>query len=590
LRASKINNTIRYDVISAFLCLSFAIVTLFLTLAPGDGTWILYGDQLNKGLSLYKDIKIHQQPLFPIFGKIVSFFSNNKFLYEKLFFSTFPIAFIYTIYKISTKMDVSFLKRGLFIAGIFFCSIRFVAYRFDDYHIVSSFFAMCSVYISIKYIQRELSASSYIYIQSFIASLALFNRVNDGFFLFLIVYGIYLYNEKNLKNFILNLLKSLVIAFFILSLLLIFSKATYVDWFNLTIAQAGKIKGGTQLFSYPFLMLQNSFNFVLTPLLDFSRNLLGLFFIVYTLSYLFLRSKLTPSTPLIRFIFISNFILFFYLIYRIYQLSFLNIFLPFIVIISFFALILYVWTLFKMKFLEVHNTNIMFCLILYPAFLFLSGSLSSAGGFNDHYFPMATMLAVTPFIFEKNKNILRHEKNFFYLACLVLALNGLVYRISDPYSWHSYHIPKFFNEYKVSFNSQHGYFFTNKELSSLIDPVCPKISNSDTLLSIPFSFANYYCGVEPWNGYIQTFFDTSSKSDINDLVINLKKTPPSYIFYQRQLFYLGKHEEIFNKGLPLPHRKLDNFLMEKITRNEWFVVYKSQLYPPSEWMLISTQK
>jgi hypothetical protein len=564
-------------------------VTLFLTLAPGDGTWILYGNQLLKGLSLYSDIKIHQQPLFPIFGEVISFFSKGKFLYEKLFFSILPIVFIYSIYTISTKLDVSFFKRAVFIAGIFFCSIRFEAYRFDDYHIASSFLVMFSIYISIKYLRKKLSASNYIYIQSFIASLALFNRVNDGFFLFLIIYGIYLYNEGYLKNFILNSLKSFAIAFFILSLLLIFSGATYGDWFNLTIAQAGKIKGGTGLYLYPFLMLQNSFNFVLTPLLDFKSNLLSLFFIVYILSYLFLRPKLNLGKPFIRLIFITNFILFLYLIHNIYQISFLNIFLPFAVIISLYGLILYFWTFFKMKFLEVHNTNAMLCLILYPAFLFISGSLSSAGSYNDHYFPMATLIAVTPFIFEKNKSIYMHERFFFYLLCAVLAIDGLVYRISNPYSWHAYHVPKFFNGYKVSFNTLHGYFVTNEELSKLIEPVCLKLTKSDTLLSIPFSFANYYCGLEPWNGYIQTFFDTSSKSDINDLIMNLEKTPPSYIFYQRQLLNLSMHEKVFNKGMPLPHRQLDNFLMEKISRNEWLIVYKSQLYSPSEWMLISTK-
>ena len=564
-------------------------MTLFLTLAPGDGTWVLYGNQLLKGLSLYSDIKIHQQPLFPIFGEIISFFSEGKFLYEKLFFSILPAIFIYTIYKISTKLDTSFFKRGLFIAGIFFCSIRFEAYRFDDYHIASSFFVMFSLYISIKYLHKNLSASSYIYMQSFIASFALFNRVNDGFFLFMIVYGIYLYNERNLNNFIFCLLKSLAIAVFILFSLLIFSKATFGDWFNLTIAQAGEIKGGAGLFSYPFLMLENSFNFALSPLLNLKNSLLSVFFILYTVSYLFLRSKLPLSTPLIRLIFISSFIFFLYLIHKIYQLNFLNIFLPFFVVISSFGLILYFWTLYKMKFLEAFNGKVMLCLILYPALLFTSGSLSSAGSFNDHYFPMAALIAVTPFIFEKNKNVLIHERIFYYLLCAILAFDGLVNRISNPYSWHAYHVPKFFSGYKVSFNPLHGYFVTNEELSKLIEPICLKLTKSDTLLSIPFSFANYYCGIEPWNGYIQTFFDTSSKSDINDLLINLEKKPPSYIFYQRQLLNLRIHEKVFNNGKQLPHRQLDNFLMEKVSQKEWLVVYKSQLYPPSEWMLISTK-
>jgi len=110
------------------------------------------------------------------------------------------------------------------------------------------------------------------------------------------------------------------------------------------------------------------------------------------------------------------------------------------------------------------------------------------------------------------------------------------------------------------------------------------------MLSLPFSFANYYCGTPVWHGYVQTFFDTSTATDINGLISDLNQDPPDFIFYQRQLDNLSGHEKIFNAGKPLPHRALDELIMTNIESGRWVVSYRSSFAPPSDWILISTNK
>ena len=81
---------------------------------------------------------------------------------------------------------------------------------------------------------------------------------------------------------------------------------------------------------------------------------------------------------------------------------------------------------------------------------------------------------------------------------------------------------------------------------------------------MPFSFVNYYCDVPVWQGFVQTFFDTTTERTIKNLIHLLSTNPPEFILYQRQLEVLSLHEKAFNDSLPIPHRDLDNFILNNI--------------------------
>jgi hypothetical protein len=230
-------------------------------------------------------------------------------------------------------------------------------------------------------------------------------------------------------------------------------------------------------------------------------------------------------------------------------------------------------------------------LLFLPCLLFLSGSVSSAGSFGDSYYQLALFLLLI--LIVDLKAILPSAKTkvfwiFVVILYLVVALNSFLFRLSNPYSWHAYRAPQFGSSYEYLVDDRHGPRFIPKELNALIAPVCNVIGINSTLLSIPFSYANYHCGVKPWEGYVQTFFDTSSKELIDELIHKISISPPDYIFYQRQQSNLSGHESVFNSGKELPHRNLDRLIMKNIRIKKWKVVYSSGLYAPSEWMLIRT--
>jgi hypothetical protein len=130
--------------------------------------------------------------------------------------------------------------------------------------------------------------------------------------------------------------------------------------------------------------------------------------------------------------------------------------------------------------------------------------------------------------------------------------------------------------------------------------VCQKVREGGSpkeLLSLPFPGGNYFCSVPPWHGYVQTFFDTSSKQTIDTLMDELQHSPPKWILYQRQLMTLRLHEMVYNQGKPLEHRYLDQLIEQKLSEGVWRVAYTDgrKIVPQwgtlwdNEWILIKTR-
>jgi hypothetical protein len=593
-KITDIKFTYRFDIFTSIFCFLFSVTILFSILSPGDGGWILFGKELQNHSLLYENLNFHQQPLFPFLGKLVSTYSNDKFFLEKSFFLFIPITYIYAIYKISQKAFKSRLIQSFFILSVFFASIQFEAFRFDDYHGFSGALKFLSLYISIIFLRSEIKFNAFINFQSIIASLVFFSQITEGVFLFCVIYGIGFYKECRIRLLIYSLFKTFIIFFsFFIFFVFFLSDTSIQNWFSNTITEAGSIKGGDGLYFYPFKMIVNSVKAITIPFFS-GHYFLKLFLLLFYLLGIFI---LLNYKKLIRFKYISEFFIFFifsfgFFIQEIYNLKIISVLLPYSFIFSLFIFIAYLAYLFSRNFQRDITLNKTLCLILYPLCFFISGSLSSGGSFNDHYFSMALFLAVFPFIINSSfikKGIPNGYLNLISLVFLVVAIQGYTARYNNPYSWHSYHVPKLFFKYKFVYSSLHGHFITNDEVEALIDPVCKLTDGPSTLLSIPFSFANYYCGKKIWEGNIQTFFDTSSEIQVKKIIEKLKIDPPNFIFYQRQLANLKLHEEIYRNGKALPHRKLDEFIMNEIEGKKWLVIYTSKLYPPSEWILIATK-
>jgi hypothetical protein len=151
-------------------------------------------------------------------------------------------------------------------------------------------------------------------------------------------------------------------------------------------------------------------------------------------------------------------------------------------------------------------------------------------------------------------------------------------KIIDPYTWLLFYSSPMFENRQWYQHPVYGPMYVERDLLQFMEPVCEEIERGNPkpeLLSMPFSNPNYFCNTPPWHGYVQTFYDTSTRSTIEKLIGELQTAPPQWIVYQRQIKVLALQEKTYHKGQPLAHRDLDTLIMRKIAMGQWQLVEKS---------------
>jgi hypothetical protein len=175
---------------------------------------------------------------------------------------------------------------------------------------------------------------------------------------------------------------------------------------------------------------------------------------------------------------------------------------------------------------------------------------------------------------------------------VILGVSEAAAKVEQPVSWQHYLAPPMFTARTWINHPLYGYMYINTDNKIFFSRVCATVKavDDDSMLSTPYSFANYYCGLPPWHDYVQTFFDTASRQTIEQLIKDLGVHPPTWVLYERQLRILRLHEKFYNHGRRLAHRDLDEFIMSRINAGAWKVTLQTDMHPDDRWMLIRTGK
>jgi hypothetical protein len=139
----------------------------------------------------------------------------------------------------------------------------------------------------------------------------------------------------------------------------------------------------------------------------------------------------------------------------------------------------------------------------------------------------------------------------------------------------------------------YGPMYIERDELQFLSSVCSEIQQGTTrtpeLLSLPFPQASYFCSIPPWHGYVQTFFDTSARATVLQMIQELETAPPEWIVYQRQMVNLAGHEQLYNRGQRLAQRDLDELIMKKIASGEWQLVDKRNYLTGDGWYIVRTR-
>lgn len=574
-----------------YLAMGFCWLLGFLLLlhvtVPNDGGWFLYAQAILKGERLYTDMQTNLQPLFPLLSIIPIYFFDNPIL-QKIPYSFIFFGYVYAIFALSKNIWGNNLEKSLFVLVVTLLPLHFIAFRMDDYHVLWQLCTLYSILFSSNFLEKKITLYKYTIIQSILSTLAILTHITSGMTIVLSIFGVALYKEGFTSRLVKCIFLGMSIFCVIFLLVLLCLNESPIMWFQKTILIASQAKGNQSLLTKPIYLFKSArdLGFPSTPK-EVTYFLFFIFLIFFTKKH-----ELHLSIP--KKFFFSLFIAYiFYITLKeiisndfIYSLTVLSI------LITFCFLGYFILKMIALNNKEVWKPNKI--LITYPVFSFCFSSLSSGGSIWGLYFPAALSLITlnilrnhdNKYLFEFIPSVFRTS---YQIILIIIFSQCLIEKVQIPYQWHSYTTSPLCYNIKVTTLENKGKTILENEMYDFLKPICEITNNSESLLSLPYSAANYYCEVPIYKNYIQTFFDTSTKETIQRLIDDLKKSPPLYILYQRQLSNLEYHERQYNNGKPLPHRELDSFIWNQLIIGNWQVVYMPRQYKGSVWYLIKTK-
>jgi hypothetical protein len=587
-------------VIAVGICVLFSLAHIVNLQTSNEGGWYWYARSLAVGQRLYSDMHLPLQPLFieetaaflMVFGK--SWFASKiaPFLHAILFCAGFHFV-------LKRSHAISGVEKAVLICCGFFVSIGFVGYRFDDYHVVTDCTGLYAIVALLKLSEAETEQSrlAAAAIAGMLSGLSIVTRLNDGAALFVavIVSIIVLAAGKRRTCSMI----AIVGAATAVVLVVWTTGDSFRGWAISSIFRAAATKGGTSsVLAHPLQLpasaietlehwqnLQFVFYLVVSALIcgliiapKFrhraavqASRVLGIALILFPLHRYWYRGNFEDQKLIIDVAAVGVFLIFG---------------------LTAFAVISSGIKLSRARLHYAANNREI--LILIPCGQLASGAMSSGGSHIGLYGPLAITIVLLPIVFPA---AFRHLvlRGFTVAIAAMLALHIATFKWHTPYLWYTYRAEQLFSHRQWYKHPDYGWMYIDVNLLHMIEPICSTVDAdaSGELLSLPYPYPNYFCSIQPWHGYVQTFFDTSSAATIFQLIAELKNAPPKWIVYQRQLQVLSAHEETYNHRRPLPHRYLDTLIQDKLASGEWRAVYTSSFgsYPglSDEWILIRTR-
>jgi hypothetical protein len=239
-------------------------------------------------------------------------------------------------------------------------------------------------------------------------------------------------------------------------------------------------------------------------------------------------------------------------------------------------------------------------ILVLPLLFWIAAGSASTAGYPEGFYAMMALLFVLVLVIEPVRRQARWANLSMMTVLVLLGFSAVTTKIPVPFEWHHYIYSPMFENRQWYRHPVYGPMYIERDQLRLVESICEETGQNNSrpeLLSLPFPYPNYFCAVPPWHGYVNTFFDTSTRATIVRLMQELETAPPQWIVYQRQLKILSLHEEFFNHGQPLAQRDLDKLIMQKIASGEWQIVAKNnyfardknKYYEGDGWLIIRTR-
>jgi hypothetical protein len=576
-------------------CVLFAIAMIANTQLGGEAFWFFYARSLHGGLRLYADLHLALQPLFVLENDVWMQMFGTRTLVTEIPSVFHALILAMGIFLLLRESDWPDWQKAVVLAGAFLLCVFVSAYRFDDFHVTADIFILYSL-ISLLRIARAESFQRRLFLAAGLGVLCGFTvttRLNDGVALLAAIALCLLFLVPRKRPAILALF--LLTAALTIVVVVRFTGDSLSAYASNSILGAAATKGvgRTSILARPWELFTNALHLMRSG---------GKWILLWVIAIVaagaaiarYWKKGVKYIVPLQLGIAATGFV---YASHALRSQLLTGTFvavLTTLYIVANFLLGLFVVARYlssadgfgRSKW-DARET-----LVLVTLALLASTSASTAGETQSMFLnPMAMLLLLVPVIQPFREYAAWANPSFVSIMAL-LALSCITTKIHNPYSWNNYSSSPMFVNRQWYRHPVYGPMYIDRDLLHFIQPICEKIDRGNPnpeLLSLPFAYPNYFCATPPWHGYIQTYFDTSSRSTVDSLMAELNTAPPQWIVYQRQLKILGGAEMNYNRGQPLPHRDLDILIVQKIATGQWQLISKVNYLTGDGWLLIETR-
>jgi hypothetical protein len=579
-----------WQLLAASFCFLFG-VAFTLNIHPiGDGLWFWYAALMRSGQHLYADMHLPLQPLFVLLTMWSQELLGKGWLASKVLAFAQLAAYCIGLYLIDGLLPWKDWQKGILIISVFGMTMTALYFRFDDYHITGYCFEVYSIYLLLRL--REENAVSSAAIMGALAGLSMSNRLNDGAALFAACgFALLFFVPRRKFVALCAFCGSALVALLCVILL---TRDSIRDWANYSIFRAAAIKGGTgSVLMAPLTFPRRMFT-ELHHNTAFHHHLLS----VLLLAVFFILMQRVGRRPDGSFR-VWRIALGFCVLAGAFALSYRHIsrgdplepLATLGVVVSSGLCLWVVWRLFRVLFLtRPAGWSPRELLLLFPILQILAGAMTSGKSILEVYPAVAVLLLVMPFSFPV-RIWGGPQRAAFVAVAAVIACSSLMAKAIYPYHWHHFQDRAMFVDRTWYRHPVYGEIYIERDQLQLMKDMCAKMDvdgHPTEVLAITNPYPNWFCDVPPWHGYVQLWYDTTSKETIDRLIGELQTAPPKWIVYQRAEDTMEAHETVFLKGQALPHRALDKLIVDRIKDQTWQVA-GSQEFEGAEWIVIQTR-
>jgi hypothetical protein len=596
--ASVIMNTIaqfllkrRWQAATTASCVVFGIIFILNVHPIGDGLWFWYAVLLHNGQLLYANMHLPLQPLFVLLTAWTQDLLGKGWLASKGLAVAQLSTYCAGIFLISNFIPWKGWQNSLVIASVFGMTLGAFYFRFDDYHVTGYCLELFSIYFLLRLnrdpTDRRLFSTAALL--GLMSGLSMSNRLNDGASL-LVGCGLVLFFLARGRRILALSVFFIASALAILTVVLLTGDSIH-DWVLNSILRASAIKGGTghildAPFTFPSAVIKN---------LGTRRTLCDVVYICLLGLFAATMSRINRRGIVPKWA--ARIALGIGLILPMLPNAdrIMHVGSPFeqlanIGILASIGIGVAVLVRMFRAFAMNKIWNPLESLLLIPFLQLWAGAMTSGQTVLEAYPAVAVLLLLLPLFIPIPKKATWQKAAYLTVAGLIV-LSAFIHKVREPYGWHHFRDQAFFVDREWYRHPVYGPMYIERDQLRFMRSICTDMSKDgppQELLSITNPYANYFCDVTPWHGYVQTWYDTTSKQTIDTLIGELKTAPPQWIVYQRGLDTMVAHELVFTDGHPLPHRALDWLIMDRIIEGRWVVV-RREVFQDADWILIRTR-